>query len=92
MADISIKKSYTMSREELKAEVKRLIVDLESKFQLSCRWENEDCVSFTRTGAKGKLEIDDKELRLSMSLGMMLKMFKGKIEAEIAKFISQRVK
>ena len=92
MADISVKKAYTMPKEELMVEVKKLITDLESKFQLSCRWESESCISFTRTGAKGKLEIADKELHLSMSLGMMLKMFKGKIESEINQFISQRVK
>jgi len=61
---------------------------LQKEFQLDSQWQG-NTLNFTRSGVKGKLDVTDKDVTVDISLGFMLKAFKGKIQAEIDKNIDK---
>lgn len=91
MAKIKLDHNYTIPREELHTKLDELAEEMGSRYQLECKWESDDCISFKRSGAAGEINIDDKQLSLSMKLGMMLAAFKGPIERDIKNFITKNI-
>lgn len=77
-----------MSLEEAKKTAQKLADQLQKEFQLDSQWQG-DTLNFTRSGVKGKLDVTDKDVTVDISLGFMLKAFKGKIQAEIDKNIDK---
>ncbi|HEX4856527.1 MAG TPA: polyhydroxyalkanoic acid system family protein [Limnobacter sp.] len=82
MSDIHARKTHNMSLEEARATAQRLADQLQKEFQLDSQWQG-NTLNFTRSGVKGKLEVTAKDVSLDISLGFMLKAFKGKIQSEI---------
>ena len=63
-------------------------MELQKEFQLDSQWQG-NTLNFTRSGVKGKLDVTDKDVTVDISLGFMLKAFRGKIQAEIDKNIDK---
>ncbi len=84
MSDIHARKVHNLSLEDAKKAAQKLADQLEKDFQLESQWQG-NTLNFTRSGLKGKLDVTEKELVLDISLGFMLKAFKGKIQSEISK-------
>jgi putative polyhydroxyalkanoate system protein len=55
---------------------------------LDSQWQG-NTLNFTRSGVKGKLDVTEKDVTVDISLGFMLKAFKGKIQSEIDKNIDK---
>lgn len=88
MSDIHARKEHTMSLEEAKQTAQKLADQLQKEFQLDSQWQG-NTLNFTRSGVKGKLDVTDKDVTVDISLGFMLKAFKGKIQTEIDKNIDK---
>ena len=61
---------------------------VEQDFDMQCTVEKgrtADTLSFQRAGVKGQLTVSANRFELDAQLGMLLGMFKGKIEAEIVR-------
>jgi len=59
----------------------------EQKFDMACSYEEgktSDLVTFSRSGVNGELKVTAQVFELDARLGMLLGMFKDRIEAEIA--------
>lgn len=84
MSDIHAHKTHNLSLDEAKKTAQALADQLQKEFQLDSQWQG-DTLLFTRSGVKGKLDVTDKDVSLDISLGFMLKAFKGKIQAQIDK-------
>lgn len=84
MADIHAHKKHNMTLDQAKQTAQRLAEQLQKEFQVDSEWQG-NTLNFTRTGVKGKLDVTDTDVSLDISLGFMLKAFKGKIQAEIDK-------
>ncbi|KYP11269.1 MAG: hypothetical protein A0129_08250 [Limnobacter sp. CACIAM 66H1] len=88
MSDIHARKAHNLTLEEAKQTAQKLADQLQKEFQLDSQWQG-NTLNFTRSGVKGKLDVTDKDVTVDISLGFMLKAFKGKIQSEIDKNIDK---
>jgi putative polyhydroxyalkanoate system protein len=87
MADISIVKNHSMDKDVLRGRLEELARGLKTKYGIRSRWEGDTCV-LDGTGIKqGVLKITPDSVSLDVTLGMMARLLKPKIEEEINKEI-----
>lgn len=91
VADIQMKREFTMPRKEVRKQLKNLADQMQDQFQLNCEWSSKNCLDFQRSGASGHIEIHKKEVELTAKLGMLMSAFKGTIEQEISKFMDKHL-
>lgn len=84
MSDIQARKEHSLSLDEAKQTAQKFADQLKKEYQLESEWQG-NTLNFTRSGLNGKLDVTEKDVSLDISLGFMLKAFKGKIQAEIDK-------
>lgn len=86
MADIHIVREHGLGRERARKLAVRWAEVAESKLEMACTYaqgEASDQVHFQRPGAHGALKVTDDHFELDARLGLLLGMFKGKIEGAI---------
>jgi putative polyhydroxyalkanoate system protein len=82
MADIDIKRAHNLGLKAARAAADKMADHLGKKFGLQGEWSG-NTLNFQRPGVTGSLAIDDKDLRLMVSLGILLKMMKPSIEGAV---------
>jgi putative polyhydroxyalkanoate system protein len=82
MADISLKRSHQLGLKGAKTAANKMAERLEEKFDLVSEWEGHT-LTFQRPGVNGALVITEADMKLEVTLGLMLKMMKGPIEKAI---------
>jgi putative polyhydroxyalkanoate system protein len=82
MADIDLHRVHNLGLKAARAAADRMAETLGRKFDLKGDWEG-NTLTFQRPGVTGALAIGDKDLRLSVSLGFLLRAMKGSIEKAI---------
>lgn len=80
-----------MPHDELTAGLDKLADKLGRQYQLVCDWKSDDCLCFRRAGADGEVNIGEREIELSVNLGLMMSAFKSTIENEIRSFIDEHI-
>ena len=88
MADIHIVREHTLGLAQARKLAFRWAEVAEQKLEMECTYEEgktSDLVRFERTGAKGTLKVSKDHFTLEAKLGLLLGMFKGRIESEIVK-------
>lgn len=83
MADISKTKSHSMDPEELRGRLEKLADEMTRKFGIKARWDEDTCHLSGPALKKGMLTMSPSEVTIELTLGMMAKMLKGRIEKEI---------
>lgn len=91
MADIELERSHTLGRARAREVAEEIAAKLKEKIQVTYRWED-DVLHFERTGASGFIEVDDDEVRVEVTLGVLLKPMKGMIEGKIVEYLDTRLK
>lgn len=91
MSSIDISAPFTMPRDKLRDELGKLAEQLAEELQLNCEWQSEDCLDFHRSGLHGQINIEGEQIDLHITLGLLLMMFKGKIEHELHEFIDEHI-
>ncbi len=91
MASIQFSQGFTMPTEELKRNLDKLAESLADRMQLTSHWQSENCLTFKGSGASGEITIEQENIHLSVTLGMMMGMFKASIEDEIREKINTYV-
>lgn len=92
MADIHIVRGHTLGLEQARKLAFRWAEVAEQKLEMECTYEegdNSDVVKFKRAGASGTLEVTKEHFELNARLGLLLGVFKGKIEAAIVENLEQ---
>lgn len=82
MADIDLHRVHDLGLKQARAAAERMADHLGRKFDLKGVWEG-NVLRFQRPGVTGSLAISDRDLRLSVTLGMLLKAMKGSIERAV---------
>lgn len=82
MADIDIKRAHNLGLKAARAAADRMADHLGRKFGLQGEWSG-NTLTFERPGVHGSLAIDEKDLRLLVNLGLMLKMMRPSIEGAV---------
>ncbi len=89
MADISITKSHGVEIGALRGRLEELARDLHAKYGIRSRWEGDTCHLDGAGLKQGVVRISPTSLTLELTLGMMLKLLKPKIEEEIGRKIGK---
>ena len=82
MADIELTRVHNLGLKAARAQADRLADHLGRKFDLKGDWDG-NVLRFERPGVSGSLALTDKDLRLLVSLGFLLKAMKGSIEKAV---------
>jgi len=82
MADIDIRRPHDMSMKDARAAAEKMAAHLGKKFGLKGDWEG-DTLHFDRPGVQGSLHLMPKHLKLTVTLGFLLKMMRGSIEQAV---------
>ena len=82
MADIEIRRAHDLGLKAARAAADRMAETLGRKFDLRGAWEG-NTLRFERPGVTGSLDVGDKDLRLTVALGFLLKAMRGSIERAI---------
>ena len=92
MADIHIVREHSLGLEQARKLAFRWAEVAEKKLEMDCTYEEgktHDVVSFKRPGASGELKVTKDRFQLNARLGMLLGVFKGKIESAIVDNLDQ---
>lgn len=82
MADIDIRRSHDLGIKAARQAADQMAEDLGKKFGLSGGWTG-NTHHFDRPGVTGSLHLTDRELHLTVKLGLLLKMMRGPLEDAI---------
>ena len=79
MADIEIHRAHGLGLAAARRAAEQMAADLGRKFDVRGSWQG-DTLRFERPGVSGFLQLTGKDLKLSISLGFLLKAMKSSIE------------
>ena len=82
MADIDIKRAHHLGLKAARAAADEMAEHLGQKFGLVGDWTG-NVLNFQRPGVSGSLAVDDKDVRLVVNLGLLLKMMRPSIEGAV---------
>ena len=92
MADIHIVRQHGLGLEQARKLAFRWAEVAEKKLEMACTYEQgntSDVVSFKRPGASGALKVTHDRFELNARLGLLLGVFKSKIESAIVSNLDQ---
>jgi putative polyhydroxyalkanoate system protein len=92
VADIHIVREHGLGLERARKLAYRWAEVAEKKLEMECTYEEgkvSDVVGFKRPGASGELKVTRDRFELDARLGLLLGVFKGKIESEIVRNLDQ---
>ena len=92
MADIHIVREHSLGLEQARKLAFRWAEVAEKKLEMDCTYEEgkaHDVVRFKRPGASGELKVSKDRFELAARLGMLLGVFKAKIESAIVENLDQ---
>jgi putative polyhydroxyalkanoate system protein len=79
MADIEIHRAHGLGLAAARRAAEQMAADLGRKFDVRGSWQG-DTLRFERPGVSGFVQLTEKDLTLSISLGFLLKAMKASIE------------
>jgi putative polyhydroxyalkanoate system protein len=82
MADIDIKRAHKLGLRAARAAADKMAEHLGQRFGLAGDWDG-NVLHFERPGVTGALAVDEKDLRLTVNLGFLLRAMRGSIEAAV---------
>lgn len=88
MPDIHIERQHALGLPKARALAFRWAEAAEEKLDMECTYEEgktSDLVSFTRSGVNGELRVTKDRFELHARLGVLLGVFRDRIEGEIVK-------
>lgn len=92
MADIHIVREHGLGLEQARKLAFRWAEVAEKKLDMECTYaegKSHDVVNFKRPGASGELKVTKDRFELDARLGLLLGVFKGRIETEIVKNLDE---
>ena len=89
MADISITREHSLDKDTLRGRLEDLAADLNKKYGVKYRWDHDVCLLDGAGVKKGVVTMKPDSVSVEVTLGMMAKLLKPKIEEEINKKIGK---
>lgn len=84
MSRIDITRQHTMDHEHAQRVADELAREMESHYEMEWGWKGET-LWIRRTGVKGEVAVKPSQIQVHLELSMMLRPFRGRIEAEVAR-------
>lgn len=90
MADIEVKRTHSMAKDEARKAAEEIAQSLQEKLDVRYHWDG-DHLRFSRKGAEGFLRVGDDDLEIQIKLGLMFKPLRGTIERRIVEYLDREV-
>ncbi len=91
MTDIDIRRAHNLDHDHAKKAAEDIAKRLNDEFDLKYAWRG-DHIVFQRSGVQGQMEVAANHVRVQAKLGLALKLFRGKFETEINRFMDELFK
>lgn len=88
MSDINISRKHGKTLKAARKAAEHLAGELQQDLDMNYSWDG-NVLNFQRTGVKGQLTLDKREVAISIKLGFLFMAFKPAIEQEIHKFFDE---
>jgi putative polyhydroxyalkanoate system protein len=82
LADIELRRTHALGMAGARAAADRIAADLGQRFGLHGEWRG-NTLHFERPGVSGALRVAERELHLTIALGLLLKAMQGPIERAV---------
>lgn len=88
MATIDIVRTHSLGRAEARKAVDQIAADISSELQADLEWQG-DSLSIERSGAKGRIDVEDASVRINIELGLLLSPLRGMIEQRVNAYLDR---
>ena len=88
MSDIKLGRPHSLPLAKAKALAQKTADALAEEYDLTSEWHG-DTLRFHRSGVDGQMHVTDSEIRLDVTLGLLLKAFKGTIAGHIERKLDE---
>ena len=82
MSKISIRRAHGLNHAQALAVAKKVTAELRARYGIDSNWSG-DCAEISGSGISGELTVAPKRFDIDLKLGLLLMMFRDKIEAGI---------
>ncbi len=88
MSDISMKRKHGLDEAEVRERIEKVADKISDRIGGSWDWDGDEAVCVAR-GAKARVGYTDEEVSMDVSLPMLLRPMRGKLEAKIAEYFDR---
>ena len=90
MSLIHIRREHRLPRDRVKEQINGLAEELKARLEADYAWQD-DTLTFKRTGASGRIVVEDREVDVQIKLGMLLKPFRSTVEQAICDYLDEHL-
>lgn len=90
MSEINICRPHQRSVAEVRDTVEKLAQSMSNQFQVACTWQG-DTLQFSRSGIAGEIHVEQDQVRVQASLGLLMSAFKPLVENEINRALDEQL-
>ena len=84
MADIEITQPHSMMPDDARVAAQQVADKMAADFGMECKWDGQ-VLRFERTGVDGTLVVGERDARLEIRLGLMMKAFAPMVQEKLAR-------
>jgi putative polyhydroxyalkanoate system protein len=91
MANINIKKAFTMPVDEVRKGIEKMAASLKKEQGMSYAWVSEDRVEFSHKTGKGSLAIEGGELVMQLKIGLLYSAVAPMVKQKIQNYADKHI-
>ena len=84
MADIEITQPHEMTPDAARAAAQQVVDKMVADFGMECKWDG-PVLRFERSGVDGTLVVGERDARLQVTLGLMMKAFAPMVQEKLSR-------
>jgi putative polyhydroxyalkanoate system protein len=88
MATIDIRRRHDIGLERAREAAVAIARELAERIHVRYRWEGDD-LALDRTGATGRFEVREEEVRVLIDLGLPLRPLKGRVTKRVHEYLDE---
>jgi putative polyhydroxyalkanoate system protein len=88
MARIIVERTHTLGRQAAREKADLLAAKLTSEYGLDCQWQG-DVLEVRRSGADGRIEVEDDRVRVLLNLGLLMSAMAGTVQTQIERALDK---
>ncbi len=88
MARIIVERTHNLGRDAAREKADQLAAKLASEYGVRCEWQG-DVLEVRRSGADGRIEVEEDRVRVLLNLGLMLSALGSSVQAQIERALDK---
>ena len=90
MGDIVVERRHSLDPTRARAAVEGVAQELQGELGGTYQWEGEQ-LRFSRSGAKGQIELEDGLIRVVVSLSRLMRPMRRRVHAVVEQYLDERL-